>query len=420
MANKDPYAALRFREFNIFLLLRFVLVFAWSMQFIVIEWQVYTLTKDPLSLGIIGLMEIIPALSMALFAGHIVDQREKRNLFLCCIGLFSLISLGLFFLSEASIMASWGQKSILYSIYGFVFLGGLLRAFFGPTIFSLVSLIVPKKVYPNAATWNSSTWQMASILGPAVAGLTINWLGVHWSLCIVFVLVVISFLLGLLISKKPVLNPKIGEPIIQSLKEGVRFVFKTKAILGALSLDMIAVLFGGAVALLPVFAQDILKVGPEGFGVLRAAPAVGAFLTMLTTAYIPISRRAGMKLLVAVFGFGISIIVFGLSSVFWISVIALFFSGITDGVSMVIRQTILQLKTPDHMRGRVSSVNSMFVGSSNELGAFESGLTAKLMGTVTAVVFGGTMTLITALTTGLVSPSFRNLDLEKDLETHKN
>ena len=420
MANKDPYAALRFREFNIFLLLRFVLVFAWSMQFIVIEWQVYTLTKDPLSLGIIGLMEIIPALSMALFAGHIVDQGEKRNLFLCCIGLFSLISLGLFFLSEASIMASWGQKSILYSIYGFVFLGGLLRAFFGPTIFSLVSLIVPKKVYPNAATWNSSTWQMASILGPAVAGLTINWLGVHWSLCIVFVLVVISFLLGLLISKKPVLNPKIGEPIIQSLKEGVRFVFKTKAILGALSLDMIAVLFGGAVALLPVFAQDILKVGPEGFGVLRAAPAVGAFLTMLTTAYIPISRRAGMKLLVAVFGFGISIIVFGLSSVFWISVVALFFSGITDGVSMVIRQTILQLKTPDHMRGRVSSVNSMFVGSSNELGAFESGLTAKLMGTVTAVVFGGTMTLITALTTGLVSPSFRNLDLEKDLEAHEN
>ena len=420
MANKDPYAALRFREFNIFLLLRFVLVFAWSMQFIVIEWQVYTLTKDPLSLGIIGLMEIIPALSMALFAGHIVDQREKRNLFLCCIGLFSLISLGLFFLSEASIMASWDQKSILYSIYGFVFFGGLLRAFFGPTIFSLVALIVPKKAYPNAATWNSSTWQMASILGPAVAGLTINWLGIHWSLCIVFVLVVFSFLLGLLISKKPVLNPKIGEPVIQSLKAGVRFVFKTKAILGALSLDMIAVLFGGAVALLPVFAQDILKVGPEGFGVLRAAPAVGAFITMLTTAYIPISRSAGMKLLVAVFGFWISIIVFGLSSVFWISVVALFFSGITDGVSMVIRQTILQLKTPDHMRGRVSSVNSMFVGSSNELGAFESGLTAKLMGTVTAVVFGGAMTLITALTTGLVSPSFRNLDLEKDLEKHEN
>ena len=420
MQKKDPYAALRYKEFNVFLLLRFILVFAWSMQFIVIEWQVYSLTKDPLSLGVIGLMEIIPALSMALFAGHIVDQREKRNLFLCCIGLFSLISLGLFFLSKESVMTLWSQKSILYCIYGFVFFGGLLRAFFGPTIFSLVALIVPKRVYPNAATWNSSTWQMASILGPATGGLTINLLGVHWSLCIVFVLVLLSFLMGLLISKKPVLNPKIGEPVIQSLKEGVRFVFKTKAILGALSLDMIAVLFGGAVALLPVFAQDILKVGPEGFGVLRAAPAVGAFLTMLTTAYIPISRRAGMKLLVAVFGFGISIIIFGLSSVFWISVVALFFSGVTDGVSMVIRQTILQLKTPDHMRGRVSSVNSMFVGSSNELGAFESGLTAKLMGTVTAVVFGGSMTLLTAITTGLVSPSFRNLDLEKDLEAHEN
>lgn len=420
MANKDPYAALRFKEFNIFLLLRFLLVFAWSMQFIIIEWQVYSLTKDPLSLGIIGLMEIIPALSMALFAGHIVDQREKRNLFLWCIGLFSLISLGLFFLSDASVAVSWAQQSILYTIYAFVFFGGLLRAFFGPTIFSLIALIVPKKAYPNAATWSSSTWQMASILGPAVAGFTINWIGVHWSLCIVFVLVVFSFLLALLISKKPVLNPKIGEPVLQSLKEGVRFVFKTKAILGALSLDMIAVLFGGAVALLPIFAQDILKVGSEGFGILRAAPAVGAFLTMLTTAYIPISRKAGLKLLVAVFGFGVSIIIFGLSTIFWISVVALFFSGVTDGVSMVIRQTILQLKTPDHMRGRVSSVNSMFVGSSNELGAFESGLTAKLMGTVTAVVFGGTMTLITVITTGIVSPSFRNLDLEKDLEAHEN
>jgi len=420
MVTNDHYAALRFKEFNVFLLLRFMLVFDWSMQFIVIEWQVYSLTKDPLSLGIIGLMEIVPALSMALFAGHIVDQREKRNLFLWCIGLFSLISLGLFFLSDASVSVAWSQQSILYSIYAFVFFGGLLRAFFGPTIFSLIALIVPKKVYPNAATWSSSTWQMASILGPAFAGFTINWIGVHWSLCIVFVLVICSFLLALLISKKPVLNPKIGEPVIQSLKEGVRFVFKTKAILGALSLDMIAVLFGGAVALLPIFAQDILKVGSEGFGILRAAPAVGAFLTMLTTAYIPIARKAGLKLLFAVFGFGVSIIVFGLSSVFWISVVALFFSGVTDGVSMVIRQTILQIKTPDHMRGRVSSVNSMFVGSSNELGAFESGLTAKLMGTVTAVVFGGTMTLITVLTTGIVSPSFRNLDLEGELEAHEN
>jgi len=380
---------------------------------------VYTLTKDPLSLGIIGLMEIIPAFSMALFAGHIVDQNEKRNLLLKCIGLFSLISLGLFLLTSPSLEKAWSARTTLYTIYAFVFMGGLLRAFFGPTIFSLVALIVPKKAYPNAATWNSSTWQMASVLGPAFAGFTINWLGVHWSLCIVFGLVILSFILMFGISKKPILNPKIGEPVMQSLKEGVRFVFKTKAILGALSLDMVAVLFGGAVALLPIFAQDILEVGSEGFGMLRAAPAVGAFMTMLITAYIPISKNAGLKLLVAIFGFGLSIIVFGLSSVFWISVVALFFSGVTDGVSMVIRQTILQLKTPDHMRGRVSSVNSMFVGSSNELGAFESGVTAKLMGTVTAVVFGGTMTLITVLTTGIVSPTFRKLDLQKDLEAHE-
>jgi len=420
MAKKDPYASLRFKEFRIFLLVRFALVFGWSMQFIVIEWQVYTITKDPLSLGIIGLMEIIPAFTMALFAGHIVDQKEKRNLLAICIAAFSLISLGLFLLTWPRIVASWEMNTVLYCIYGLVFFGGFLRSFFGPTIFSLIALIVPKNLYPNAATWSSSTWQMATVLGPAFAGFTISWIGVHWSLCIIFGLVLLSFFILLRIPKKPILNPNIGEPIIQSLKEGVRFVFKTKAILGALTLDMIAVLFGGAIALLPIYAQDILKVGSEGFGVLRAAPAVGAFLTMLITAYIPITRKAGIKLLGAVFGFGICIIVFGISSIFWVSVLALFFSGVTDGVSMVIRQTILQLKTPDNMRGRVASVNSMFVGSSNELGAFESGLTAKLMGTVTAVVFGGTMTLLTVITTGIVSPAFRKLDLTKDVEEHGN
>ena len=417
--KKDPYAALRIKEFNIFLIIRLVLIFGWSMQFIIIEWQVYSITKNPLSLGMIGLMEVIPAVSMALFAGHIVDQKEKRNLLALCIGLFSLISLGLFLFSWPAVVSGWSTKTILYSIYGFVFFGGFLRAFFSPTIFSLVALIVPKKLYPNAATWSSSTWQMASVLGPAFAGFSILWIGVHWSLSIVFGLVLISFGLVFFIKKKPILNPKIGEPVFQSLKEGIQFVYKTKAIFGAITLDMISVLFGGAVALLPIYAQDILKVGPQGFGALRAAPAIGAFLTMFITAYIPISKNAGMKLLFAIFGFGVCIIVFGLSTTFWVSLLALFFSGVTDGISMVIRQTILQLKTPDHMRGRVSSVNSIFVGSSNELGAFESGFTAKLMGTVTAVVFGGTMTLITVITTGIVSPSFRALDLRKDLEEHE-
>ncbi|MEM6719865.1 MAG: MFS transporter [Bacteroidota bacterium] len=416
MQKQDPYAALRFKEFNIFLLVRFFLVFGWSMQFIVIEWQVYSITKDPWSLGLIGLMEVIPAVGMALFAGHVVDQREKRNLLATCIAFFSLISLGLFLLTSPEITASWSQNSILYSIYALVFFGGILRSFFGPTIFSLVALIVPKKIYPNAATWSSSTWQTATILGPAFAGFTIDWIGVHWSLSIIFALVVLSFMILFLIPKKPILNPKIGEDIWESLREGISFVKNEKVILGALTLDMIAVLFGGAVALLPVFAQDILEVGSQGFGMLRAAPAVGAVLTMVITAYIPITKNAGRKLLAAIFAFGICIIVFGLSTIFWISLIALFFSGMVDGVSMVIRQTILQLRTPDEMRGRVASVNSIFVGSSNELGAFESGLTAKLMGTVTAVVFGGTMTLITVFATGYFNPSLRELDLTEDIK----
>ena len=420
MKKKDPYAALRIKEFNIFLLVRFVLVFGWSMQFIVIEWQVYSLTKDPWSLGLIGAFEFVPAFLMALFAGHIVDQKEKRNLLAICIAALSLISLGLFLLTWPKIVGDWETNSVLYSIYALVFFGGFLRSFFGPTIFSLVALIVPKKIYPNAATWNSTTWQMSGVLGRAFAGFSIYWIGVHWSLCIIFGLIFLSLIILFQIKKKPILNPKIGEPVFDSLREGVRFVFKTKAILGAITLDMVAVLFGGAIILLPIFAQDILHVGPKGFGVLSAAPAVGAFLTMLVTAYIPISKNAGMKLLAAIFGFGVCIIVFGLSTIFWVSVIALFFSGVTDGVSMVIRQTILQIKTPDNMRGRVASVNSMFVGSSNELGAVESGLTARLMGTVTAVVFGGVMTLITVTITGLVSPSFRKLDLTKDIEAHEN
>jgi MFS family permease len=416
MKKKDPYEALRYTEFKYFLAMRFAMVFAWSMQFVIIEWEVYKLTKDPLSLGIIGLMEIIPAIGMALFAGHIVDQKEKKSLLVKCILGFSVISFGLFLITVPSITQDLSLQTILYSIYGLVFFGGLVRAFIGPTIFSLLSLIVPKKVYPNASTWSSSIWQMGSMFGPAIAGFSISLFGVHWSMCVVFAFSLFALLFLAKIEKKPILNPKIGEPIFQSLSEGVKFVFKNKTILGAISLDMIAVLFGGAMALLPIFAQDILKVGSEGFGILRAAPAVGSVITMILSAYITLNRKAGMKLLTAIFMFGVCIIIFGLSTIFWVSVLAMFFSGIFDGVSVVIRNTILQLHTPDNMRGRVASVNSIFVGSSNELGAFESGVTAKLMGTVTAVVFGGTMTIITVVFTGIALPSFRKLDLEKDVE----
>jgi MFS family permease len=419
MKKNDPYAALRFREFNIFLLVRFAMVFAWSMQFVVIEWEVYSITKNPLSLGIIGLMEVIPAVSMALFAGHIVDQREKRSLLFKCIFGFSVVSLGLFLLTWPRVVSDLSTNTILYSVYFLVFLGGIVRAFLGPTIFSLFSLLVPKKIYPNAATWSSSVWQMGSVVGPAAGGFFIHWIGVHWSMCFVFAFSLMALLLLLQIPKKPILNPNIGEPVMKSLKEGIKFVMNTRVILGALTLDMFAVLFGGAVALLPIYAQDILKVGPEGFGILRAAPAVGALIIMFTSAHFPLNKNAGMKLLAAIFGFGICIIVFGVSTWFWVSVIALFLSGATDGISMVIRSTILQLRTPDAMRGRVASVNSMFVGSSNELGAFESGLTAKLMGTVTAVVFGGGMTILTVIGTGFFFPKLRKLDLRKDLEEHE-
>ena len=420
MKEKDPYAALRFKEFNFFLMMRFAMVFAWSMQFVIIEWEVYSLTKNPLSLGIIGLMEIIPAIAMALFAGHIVDQNEKKTLLIKCILGFSLVSFGLFIVTLPSVQAGFSTNCILYLVYALVFFGGLVRSFIGPTVFSLLALIVPKKIYPNASTWSSSVWQMGSMFGPAIAGFSIGFIGVHWSMCLVFTFSIFALLLLTQISKKPILNDKIGEPIFQSLKEGVKFVFKNKTILGSLSLDMFAVLFGGAMALLPIYAQDILKVGSEGFGILRAAPAVGAVITMVLSAYISLNKNAGIKLLAAIFIFGICMIVFGLSTSFWLSVLALFLSGIVDGVSVVIRNTILQIHTPDTMRGRVSSVNSIFVGSSNELGAFESGVTAKLMGVVNAVVFGGIMTLITVTTTAIALPNFKKLDLQKDVDALEN
>ena len=386
------------------------------MQFIIIEWEVYNLTKDPLSLGLIGLAEVIPAVSMALFAGHIVDQKEKKKLFVLAISAFLMIAVGYYFITSDYVYSTFSSNHILIGIYSLVFLGGFVRAFFGPIIFSLVALIVPKKIYPNAATWSSSTWQLAAVIGPAFAGFSIGWIGVNTSMACVLVSISLALILTIFIKKKPILNPKIGEPILQSLKAGLSFVYRTKAILVAITLDMVAVLFGGAIALLPIYAQDILEVGSEGFGVLRAAPAIGSVVIMFASAYIPLTKNAGKKLLIAIFVFGLSIIAFGVSSIFWLSVFALFIYGVTDGVSMIIRQTILQLRTPDEVRGRVASVNSIFIGSSNELGAFESGVAAKLIGTVPAVVFGGVMTILTVGFTALKFPKFTKLDLTEDLK----
>ncbi|WP_290696391.1 MFS transporter [Lacinutrix sp.] len=419
MTKKDPYAALRIKEFNIFLLVRFALIFGWSMQFIVIEWQVYALTNNPLSLGIIGLCEFLPAFFLAPFAGHIVDKKEKRNLFIRCIALFSLISFGLFWLTTETIASSWETNTILYGIYGLVFFGGVLRAFFGPTIFSLIGLLVPKKLYANAATWSSSTWKGASVFGALCGGFLIAGIGVNYTLGIIFLLVMLSLVLVFKIEKKPILNIGNNESVKESLKAGLNFVFNDKVILGALTLDMIAVLFGGAVAIFAVFATDVLDAGPKGFGILNAALSSGSILTMLATTYIPITKNTGKKLLISIFGFGVFMILFGASKLLWLSIFALFFSGVFDGISMVVRQTILQLKTPDNMRGRVGAVNSMFVGSSNELGALESGLAARIFGAPLAVVLGGTVTLIIVGIIGVKNKPLRDLDLTKDIEAHE-
>lgn len=413
--KKDPFSSLKIKEFRWFLFMRLGIVLAWSMQFVLIEWEVYRLTKDPWSLGLIGLMEVIPAIGLALFAGHIVDQNEKKGMLVKCFLALAIISILLCVVTKPDIISLLSKDAVLNSIYGLVFLGGIVRAFIIPSVFSLLGLIVPNKEKPNAAAWSSSTWQIAAVFGPAFAGFSIGIIGVYYSMIMVVICIVLGIIALLQIESKPILNPKRGEPVMTSLKEGINFVFQNKTILNAISLDMFAVLFGGAVALIPVFATDILKVGSEGFGILRAAPAIGGLITMLIATYIPLNNNAGKKLLTAVFLFGICIIIFGLSKNFWISVVALFFSGVTDGISVVIRQTILQLYTPDNMRGRVSSVNSIFVGSSNELGAFESGLTSRLMGVVPAVVFGGIMTIVVAFTMGIKSPKFRNLNIEKDI-----
>lgn len=385
------------------------------MQFVVIEWQVFALTDNELSLGIIGACEFIPAFCMAPFAGHIVDQKEKRNLFATLIVLFSLISFGLFWLTTEAVNTSWETSNIVLGIYCLVFFGGILRAFFSPTVFSLVALLVPKSIYPNAATWSSSTWKSAAVTGALVGGFLIGSIGVNKTLGIIFLLVMFALSVVFFIKKKPILNKNIGESVKESLKSGLRFVFKDKVILGALTLDMISVLFGGAVAVFAVFATKVLDAGPEGFGILNASLSLGSILTMLATTHIPITKNTGKKLLVAVFGFGLTMIVFGASKLFWLSVGALFVAGIFDGVSMVVRQTILQLKTPDDMRGRVGAVNSMFVGSSNELGALESGIAAKIFGAPLAVVLGGIVTLFTVTTIGVKNKTLRELDLTEDV-----
>lgn len=410
--QNDPYASLRIPEFNYYLVIRFAVIFALAMQFTIVEWKVNALTHDPFALGLIGLAEVIPAVLLAPFAGHLVDKREKRSILLLCVMAYIVIGTGLFILTWDKAVAGISTKWVLNMVYALVFCGGIVRAFTSPANFSLMALIVPRKLYANASTWSSSSWQIGGMTGPALGGLFIYFLGIHWSMLLVVGVFFAPLFSLIKIKPKPIHYKEEGESFLAGLTKGMRFVWNTKVVLNAMALDMFAVLFGGAVAMLPVFATDILHVGSLEFGFLRAAVAVGSLITMFILAYKPLVYKPGIKLLSAVFGFGLCIIVFGLSQHYFLSLAALLLSGVLDGISVIIRQTILQLKTPDDMRGRVASVSSMFVGSSNELGAFESGFAARWMGLVPSVVFGGCVTLGVVITTYIISPAMRKLDLK--------
>lgn len=391
-AKKDPFAALRYREFRSYMGMRFFFTFAYQMQAVIIGFHIYHLTKDPLALGLIGLSEAIPAIGIALYGGYVADKSEKRSLLLkIFFGVF-ICSLTMLVVTSKQMHAYVPTSYIVPIMYTMVFGIGLARGFFGPATFSLMAQILPKELYPNASTWSSSSWQLASILGPAVGGLIYGFYGITPTYIVIITFILVSLVcIFFLKTHPPTFIPK--ESIIKSLKEGINFVFKSKMMLGAMSLDLFSVFFGGAVALLPVFANDILKVGSEGLGFMRAAASSGAVITMLAMTRFSPMNKPWRNLLIAVTGFGLSIICYGLSKSFYLTLFFLFCEGAFDSVSVIIRSTIMQLLTPDQMRGRVSAVNSMFIGSSNEIGAFESGLTAKLMRVVPAVVFGGSMTI---------------------------
>ena len=390
--KKDPYIALRFPEFRSFLMMRFFLTIGYQIQGVVIGWYIYNLTKDPLSLGLIGLCEAIPAIAIALYGGYIADKSNKRTLLKKVAGVILLASFALYIVTLPSITLLLGQSLLITIIYVMVFIIGIARGFYGPTAFSLMAMIIPREHYPNSSTWNSSAWQTASIAGPAIGGLLYGFAGINHTFIFILICLLISFISIFFFKDRPATYVS-TTGIYQSLSEGLKFVFKTKILVGALSLDLFSVFFGGAVALIPVIATEILHVGAVEFGMLRAAPAVGAVLTMLLMTRFSPMGKPWRNLLFAITGFGISIICYGLSTNFYLTLFFLFLEGAFDSVSVIIRSTILQIVTPDDMRGRVSAVNSMFIGSSNEIGQFESGLTAKFMRTVPAIVFGGCMTL---------------------------
>ncbi|HEX9980298.1 MAG TPA: MFS transporter [Flavobacterium sp.] len=407
--GKNP--SLTIKEFRSYLTLRLGIIFALNLQSTIIYYWIYHITNDKLALGLVGLAEVIPAICFSFIAGHFVDISEKRKMVLLCLSGYTVLAICLFFLAIPTVHSDLSLNTLLYLVYFLVFLGGVLRSFYSPSMFALFGFVVPRNHYANATSWSSMSWQLGAVFGPLAAGFLIAWSGVALGLGTVVLIDLLLLIPLFSITVKPILK-KEKEPVIKSVTEGVKFVWKTPALLSALCLDMFAVLFGGAVALLPVYQKEILHVNEMGFGMLRSAPGIGAFLTLGLVAFIPIKKKPGRKLFFCVAGFAISIIIFGISKNFYLSFVMLMFSGMFDAVSIVIRSTILQLMTPDEMRGRVAAVNTMFVSSSNELGDFESGLMAHWLGTVRAVVTGGCITLGVVIYTFFRAPQLRNFTFD--------
>jgi len=401
----DPYASLRIANFRRVLVSYAMATMAREGQMVVVGWQVYDATHDPLSLGLIGLAEALPFIAVALYAGHLADRVSRRTLAIA--GTFVLL------LSAIALLIFTVRKDVLvngrvWPIYLVIFLSGIARSFTRPATTALSADVVPRELFPNSVAWRSSTWQFSAILGPAIGGLLYGFVGVTGAYAIVSVLMAVA-LVGLMFVAVIEKAPERTEMTIgESLRAGLRFLWHQPVVLPAMTLDLFSVLFGGATALLPIFAHA-LHVGPEGLGVLRAAPAVGSVIIGLVIAHRPPIKRAGPVLLGCVAMFGVTIILFALSQNFWLSAFLLMLGGVFDNVSVVIRGTLVQTLTPTELLGRVSSVNQIFIGASNEIGAFESGVAARLLGTVPSVIFGGVMTLLVVAITTAVSPSLRKM-----------
>ena len=411
--SREAFAVIHIKNFRYYLSYRVFMTMASLMQSVIVGWQIYDISHNVLALGFIGLAEVIPQVSISLFAGHFIDIWNRRKIVQYTTLLLILGSVLLLIYSSNAVYFT--EKYGLAPIFITIFLTGLARGILGPAQVALMGQLVPRNLYPNAATWSSANWHLAAVLGPAIGGMVYGFLGIITAYSLVTGLYVLSFFMStfLKVGKHEVIESDDG--IFVRIKSGIDFVFKTPELLGAFTLDMFAVLFGGAVAMLPVFASDILFVGPEGLGLLRACPAMGATVMAFFLMFHPPVKDTGKLLFVAVTGFGLCMIGFALSKSFILSGVFLILSGSFDNISVVIRGTIVQLFTPIDMRGRVASVNSIFIGSSNELGAFESGVAAKIMGLVPSVVFGGFMTLAVVITTLKINKPLRKLSLKNKM-----